>query len=82
MDGSVDTKMWLIFIVVEDVTERVELMWTGGLEYTHVSFVRAVSCKHSSSSSYKSYNIHVNITVYKLHYYKQHYCRSFTKLGL
>ena len=82
MDGSVDTKMWLIFIVVEDVTERVELMWTGGLEYTHVSFVRAVSCKQSSSSSYKSYNIHVNITVYKLHYYKQHYCRSFTKLRL
>jgi len=49
MDGSVDTKMWLIFIVVENVMERVELMWTGGLEYTHVSFVRAVSCKQSSS---------------------------------
>jgi len=54
MDGSVDTKMWLIFIVVENVTERVELMWTCGLEYTHVSFVRAVSCKQSSSSSYKA----------------------------
>ena len=54
MDGSVDTKMWLIFIVVENVTERVELMWTCGLEYTHVSFVRAVSCKHSSSSSSSS----------------------------
>ena len=50
MDGSVDTKMWLIFIVVENVTERVELMWTCGLEYTHVSFVRAASCKQSSSS--------------------------------
>ena len=51
MDGSVDTKKWLIFIVVENVTERVELMWTCGLEYTHVSFVPAVSCKKSSSSS-------------------------------
>jgi len=49
MDGSVDTKMWLIFIVVENVTERVELMWTCRLEYTHVSFVRAISCKQSSS---------------------------------
>ena len=53
MDGSVDTKMWLIFIVVENVTERVVLMWTCCLEYTHVSFVRAVSCKQSSSY-YKS----------------------------
>jgi len=32
MDGSVDNKMWLIFIVVENVTERFELMWTCGLE--------------------------------------------------
>ena len=30
-------------------TTRVKLMWTCGLEYTHVSFVRAVSCKQSSS---------------------------------
>ena len=35
-------------------TTRVKLMWTCGLEYTHVSFVRAVSCKHSSSSCYKA----------------------------
>ena len=33
-------------------TTRVKLMWTWVLEYTHVSFVRAVSCK--PSSSYKS----------------------------
>jgi hypothetical protein len=63
MDVTVDTKMWLIFIVVENVTERVKLMWTCGLEYTHVSFVGAVSCKHSSSSykalqhSRKHYNL-------------------------
>jgi len=50
MDRSVDNKMWLIFIVVENVTERVELMWRCGLEYTHVSFVRTVACKYSSSS--------------------------------
>ena len=50
MDGSVDTEMWLIFIVVENVTELVKLMWTCGLQYTHVSFVRAASCKQSSSS--------------------------------
>ena len=34
MDVSVDTKMWLIFIVVENVMERVKLMWTWGLSHS------------------------------------------------
>ena len=35
-------------------TTRVKLMWTWVLEYIQVSFVRAVSCKNSSSYSYKA----------------------------
>jgi len=79
MDGSVDTKMWLIFIVVENVTERVELMWTCGLEYTHVSFVRAVSCKQSSyktlQHSRKHYNLQTPLlqVIYKTRFVNDRY---------
>jgi hypothetical protein len=76
MDVSVDTKMWLIFIVVKNVTERVKLMWTCGLEYTHVPFY-VLYHVNVLLLLIKRYNLHVNITVFKLHY-----CSSFTKLGL
>ena len=71
-----DTKMWLIFIVVENVTERVELMWTA-VWNTHTYRLYVLYYVNSLLIIIKRYNIHVNITVYKLHY-----CRSFTKLGL